>query len=246
MKNAKRFFEVCQQQMAKSLEQEEAIDQAAEMIAESMADGGVLHVFGGGHSQMFGEELCYRTGCLVPVNAILVPQYAIYPDIRLCQIMERLENTADKCLEGFVTKPQDIMLIVSISGRNPAGIDMAIAAHKKGMKVIALTSLDYTNKYASRHSSGLKLKDVSDLVLDACGIEGDAVLEDGRLPEGVRFASPSTIVGMHLLIGIMAEVVDRLLDRGVDPEIWVSGNVDHGDEWNSKYLEKYRGRIDIL
>lgn len=246
MKNAKRFFEICQAQMAKSLEQEEAIDKAADLIADSIAQGGVIHVFGCGHSQMFGEELCYRTGGLVPVNAILVPQYAIYPDIRLCQIMERMENAADRCLDAFITKPQDVMLIVSISGRNPAGIDMALAAHKKGMKVIALTSMDYTNHAVSRHSSGKKLKDVSDLVLDACGIEGDAVLEDERLPEGVRFASPSTIVGMHLLVGIMAEAVDRLLDRGVQPEIWVSGNVDHGDAWNKKYLEKYRGRIDIL
>lgn len=246
MKQARNFFEVCKQQMEATLQQEEAIDQAADLIADSMAKGGVLHVFGCGHSQMFGEELCYRTGGLVPVNAILVPQYAIYPDIRLCQLMERQEDAAYKVLDAFVTKPEDVMLIVSISGRNPAGIDMAMAAHKKGMKVIALTSMDYTSKSTSRHSTGLKLKDVSDVVLDACGIEEDAVLEDPRLPEGVRFCSPSTVVGMHLLVGIMGEVVDRLLDRGVDPEIWVSGNVDHGDAWNSQYLAKYHGRIDIL
>lgn len=246
MKRAKEFYEVCRRQMEKSLQQEEAIDQAADLIAASMEQGGVLHVFGCGHSQMFGEELCYRTGGLVPVNAILVPQYAIYPDIRLCQVMERQENAAHKVLDSFVTKPQDVMLIVSISGRNPAGIDMALAAHEKGMKVIALTSLDYTNHAVSRHSSGKKLCDVSDLVLDACGIEGDAVLEDERLPKGVRFASPSTIVGMQLLVGIMAEVTDRLLEHGLQPEIWVSGNVDHGDAWNSAYLEKYRGRVDIL
>lgn len=244
MKRAREFFEVCKAQMEATLQQEEAIDAAAKMIAESIANEGVLHVFGCGHSQMFGEELCYRTGGLVPVNAILVPQYSIYPDIRLCQVMERQEGAARKVLDAFVTKPQDVMLIVSVSGRNPAGIDMAMAAREKGMKVIGLTSLEYTNNAESRHSSKLRLKDVSDLVLDAGGIEGDAILENPKVSE--RFCSPSTVVGMHLLIGIIGEVIDQLAEMGIDPEIWVSGNVDRGDEANARYLEKYRGRIDIL
>lgn len=244
MKKAWEFYEVCRRQMEQALSQEQAIDEAAQVIAESMAQGGVLHVFGCGHSQMFGQELCFRTGGLVPVNAILIPQYSIYPDIRLSQLMERQEGAAFKVLDAFETKPQDVMLIVSVSGRNPAGIDMALAAKAKGMKVIGLTSLDYTMKARSRHSSGKRLLDVSDIVLDACGIEGDAVLSDERVSE--KFCSPSTVVGMTLLIGIMGEVIGRLADKGIDPEIWVSGNLDRGDACNQKHLEKWRGRVDIL
>lgn len=244
MKNAREFARICQQQVDEALKQEEAIDQAAAVIADSIADQGVIHVFGCGHSQMFGQELCFRTGGLVPVNAILVPQYSIYPDIRLSQLMERQENAAFKVLDAFDTRPQDVMLIVSISGRNPAGIDMALAAKAKGMKVIGLTSMDYTMKSTSRHSSGKRLYEVCDIVLDACGVEGDAVLEDPRVSE--RFCSPSTVVGMTLLIGIMGEAIEKLADRGIDPEIWVSGNLDRGDACNQRHLEKWRGRVDIL
>ena len=79
MKVMKEFYEVIEKELAASLAQEEVLNQAVEAMSETVAAGGVIHVFGCGHSQMFGEELCFRTGGLVPVNAIMIPQYNIYP-----------------------------------------------------------------------------------------------------------------------------------------------------------------------
>lgn len=238
------FFEVVQVQMQEALKQRDILDQTVEIIKNSILQQGIIHVFGCGHSQMFGEELCFRTGGLVPVNAIMIPQYNIYPNVKLSQLMERQEGVAHGVLETLTVRPEDTMIIVSVSGRNAAGIDMAIAAREKGMNVIAVSSLKYTNHVTSRHSSKKLLKEVSDVTIDLCGIPGDAVLEDPRIKE--RFASTSTVVGMSILIGVMAQVTERLADEGYDPEIWVSGNLDRGDAVNKAYIEQYHGRISIL
>ena len=133
---------------------------------------------------------------------------------------------------------------VSVSGRNAAGIDMALAAKAKGMKVIGVTSLDYSTQVTSRHSSGKMLKDVSDIVLDICGIKGDSVLYDERVSE--KFCSTSTVVAMTLLVGVVGETIQLLAEEGINPPIWVSGNLDRGDEINKEHIKNYKGRVSIL
>lgn len=238
------FVDVMSEQLRLALKQEEILDECAKTIAKTVKNDGVIHVFGCGHSQMFGEELCFRTGGLVPVNAIMIPQYNIYPKARLSQMMERCEGFAPAVLDTMNTSDADTMIIVSVSGRNAAGIDMALAAKKKGMKVIGVTSLNYSTQVTSRHSSGKLLKDVSDIVLDICGIKGDSVLHDERVSE--NFCSTSTVVAMSLLIGIVGESIQILAEQGINPPIWVSGNLDRGDEINNEHMRKYKGKIDII
>ena len=238
------FADIVKEQLDRALLQEDTLNEMSRVLADCIKAGGVLHVFGCGHSQMFGEELCFRTGGLVPVNAIMIPQYNIYPNVKLSQIMERMEGVAAGVLESMITKPQDVMMIVSVSGRNAAGIDMALAAKAKGMKVIGVTSLDYSTQVTSRHSSGKMLKDVSDIVLDICGIKGDSVLYDERVSE--KFCSTSTVVAMTLLVGVVGEPIQLLAEEGIDPPIWVSGNLDRGDEINKEHIKNYKGRVSIL
>ena len=244
MKKYMEFAQICQSQINEALKQEETMDTIAQMLKECIKNDGVMHVFGCGHSQMFGEELCFRTGGLVPINAIMIPQYNIYPNVKLSQIMERQEGVASAVLEAQNPKPQDLMMIVSVSGRKAAGIDMAMAAREMGLKTICVTSLDYSNNVTSRHSSGKLLKDVCDVVLDICGVKGDSVLYDERVSE--KFCSPSTVVAMTLLTGIVGETITLLANEGIDPPIWVSGNLDRGDRINAEHIRKYKGRVAIL
>ncbi len=244
MKKINEYIEVVEAQLHTALQQEAIIDACASQFAKTIVDGGVIHVFGCGHSQMFGEELCFRTGGLVPINAIKIPQFNIYPKARLSQLMERTEGFVGGVLDSMNISEADTMVIVSVSGRNAAGIDMAIEAKKRGMFVIGVTSLAYANNVTSRHSSSKMLHDVSDLTLDLCGVKGDATLQDARVSEA--FGSTSTVVGMSLLNGIVAECIVKLADAGMDPPIWVSGNVDRGDEANQKYMKAYKGKIDII
>lgn len=244
MKRYKEFAQIMNEQLQEALTQEDRLDECAKQLAYTVKNDGVIHVFGCGHSQMFGEELCFRTGGLVPVNAIMIPQYNIYPRARLSQMMERCEGFAPAVLDTMNTSEHDTMIIVSVSGRNAAGIDMALAARKKGMKVICVTSLAYSTQVKSRHSSGKLLKDVSDIVLDICGIKGDSVLEHKQVSE--KFCSTSTVVAMTLLVGIVGEAIQILADQGINPPIWVSGNLDRGDEINNEYMKKYKGKVDII
>ena len=244
MKRYHEFVTVMEQQLHQALQQEAILDECADILTKTVAEHGVIHVFGCGHSQMFGEELCFRTGGLVPVNAIMIPQYNIYPKVRLSQVMERQEGVAKAVLDSMETSPTDTMIIVSVSGRNAAGIDMALAAKEKGMKVIGVTSLAYSTQVKSRHSSGKLLKDVSDVVLDICGVKGDSVLSDPRVSE--KFCSTSTVVAMSLLVGLIGQTIQNLADLGINPPIWVSGNLDRGDEINNAYIKEYKNKIDIL
>ena len=244
MKRYNEFAQIVKQQLDAALLQEEVLDKCAEVIAKTIEKDRVVHVFGCGHSQMFGEELCFRTGGLVPINAIMIPQFNIYPKARLSQLMERNEGFAKGVLDTMNTSSDDTMIIVSVSGRNAAVVDMALAAKEKGMHVIGVTSLNYSNSVTSRHSSGLFLKDVSDTVLDICGVSGDAVLYDERVSE--KFCSTSTVVAMTLLNGIIGEVIQILADKGINPPIWVSGNLDRGDEINAEHMRKYKGKVDII
>lgn len=244
MKRYIEFADKMESQLHNALKQENELDMCAEIFTQTIMNEGVIHVFGCGHSQMFGEELCFRTGGLVPINAIMLPHYNIYPKAKLSQMMERCEGFASVILDTMNITKNDTMVIVSVSGRNSAGIDMAMAAKEKGMKVIGVTSLAYSTQVKSRHSSGKLLKDVCDIVLDICGIKGDAVLKDERVIE--KFCSTSTIVTMSLLIGVVGQTIQYLADQGVEAPIWVSGNLDRGDAINQKFMEKYKGKIDII
>ena len=134
MKRYAEFAAIAQEQIEEAMKQEEVLDACAQVMTDTVMHDGVIHVFGCGHSQMFAEELCFRTGGLVPVNAIIIPHYHIFPRVRYSQLMERCEGFAPAVLDTMTTSSADTMIIVSVSGRNAAGIDMAMAAKEKGMK----------------------------------------------------------------------------------------------------------------
>src|SRR5690606_21905920 len=136
-------------------------------------------------------------------------------------------------LELENTSSDDAMIIVSISGRNAAVVDMALAAKEKGMKVIALVSEQFSSKVSSRHSSGKNLKDVADVVIDIKCVEGDACLSLEGLP--TKFNGTSTVLGMTVMNALIARCIEICVDKGYNPPIYVSSNLDEGDDINKKY-----------
>ena len=241
----KKFYEIVCEQLDRQVHEEEAtIEQAAQYCADAISGGGLIHVFGCGHSQMFAMEVFYRAGGLVPVNALLHPAYALFPKAKMSTIGERVEGFADEYLNLQCTKPGDAMIIASISGRNAGVVDMAIEERKRGMKVIALTSKSFTEKVSSRHSSGKKLIDVADVVIDIKCVEGDACLSLPEMPE--KFNGTSTILSMVVMDSITSRTIELCVEKGFIPPTWVSSNLDRGDEINAAYIEEYRTKIDCL
>lgn len=239
------YYKIVAEQLGREAEEErDNIEQAAQWCADAVCKGRLIHVFGCGHSQMFAMEVFYRAGGLVPVDAILIPHMALFPKAKLSTLQERVEGFCDKVLQQHDTSPDDVMIIVSISGRNAGVVDMALEAKRIGMKVVALTSRQFSEGVTSRHSSGKNLRDVADCVIDIKCVLGDACLSI----EGMEasFCGTSTVLGMFVMESIVARTVELCSERGVVPPVYVSSNLDKGDAINDAYIKQYGKLIECL
>lgn len=239
------YYDVVKEQLEAQFQTEgDNIAKAAEHCAASVMKGRLIHVFGCGHSQMFVMEVFYRAGGLVPVNALLIPHLALFPKAKLSTIQERIEGFSQEYLALEDTDAADTMIIISISGRNSGVVDMALAAKQIGMKVVALVSRQFADSTTPRHSSGKNLKDVADVVIDIKCVSGDAALSiEGLEP---KFCGTSTVLGMSVMEGIIAQTVEICMDNGHTPPIYVSSNLDKGDKINAEYIKNYSKLVDCL
>ncbi|HDN84944.1 MAG TPA: sugar isomerase domain-containing protein [Candidatus Aerophobetes bacterium] len=222
------------------------IVKAGEMIAKSIAKGGVLHVFGTGHSHMFSEELFARAGGLIPVNAILEPSLMFQDGVFKCSFLERIPEYAAVILDRYDVRKGEIMMIFSLSGRNAVPIEMCLEAKNRGLYTIAITSLNHAKASPSRHFSGKYLYEIADLVIDNCSKVGDALLEKKGLPGTGRVGATSTITGSMILQSIVVEAVEKLIQYGKEPPLMVCPNIEGGDEHNRKVFSKYKNRLKHL
>lgn len=212
--------------------QMEAIQTASAWITESIVDGGVFHAFGSGHSYIIAAEAHGRAGGLVPVQPIYDPAEGK---------AERLEGYAATVLNQYDVREGEVLLIASNSGINAVPIEMALEAQKRGLKVVAVTSMTHTQIGASRHSSGKKLYEIADLVIDNCGIVGDAAIEVPGFPG--RVGATSSIAGAAIVNAITVQVAENLSARGIMPPILISANIAGGDEHNARIQAQYIERL---
>jgi uncharacterized phosphosugar-binding protein len=238
----KAYFQMAIQTIEKVMEtQFDVLDQAAEWITESIKHDGVLHLFGAGHSHAITEDVFWRAGGLAPVNAILDYGYTLLgggSPTRGTQL-ERLEGYSKIIMDNYDLRPSEILIVVSQSGINPGPVEAALVAKSRGLKVVALTSLEQSRNAKSRHSMGKRLFEISDLVIDNCVVPGDACIEiDSSLPKA---APLSTVVSCAILQSLVAEVAMRLYQGGYNPPIWLSANIPGGDERMWQLLEHYGG-----
>lgn len=217
--------------------QMDKIKKAAEVFAETIKKDKIIHVFGTGHSHILGIEMFVRAGGLAPVNAMLDDTALTNFGARKGGNMERLPGLAKIVWDQYSINDGDIMLIISNSGRNSVPVEMAMLAKEKGLYLIALTSLNHSKASASRHSSGKRLFELADLVLDNSVPKGDSLLDFNGVPAGPA----STISGALILNSIVAETLKILTDEGYKLPVYTSQNVDG---YNNDHLyEQYAGRI---
>ncbi|MFC0560732.1 SIS domain-containing protein [Halalkalibacter alkalisediminis] len=217
---------------------------AADKITESISKGGIVHVFGCGHSHILGEEVFYRAGGLVPVRPILVDELMLHKGALQSSTLERSHDYASSFLSKQDIRQEDSLIVVSTSGRNPVPIDVALHGKQQGAFVVGITSLDYSKNQTSRHKSGKFLCDAVDLVIDNYAKPGDGVLSLSE--SGLSFGPSSSIIGLTIINSIMVGAINRLLELGLDPPIFKSGNIDGSDEHNQKLIEQYKDRITMF
>lgn len=241
-----RYFEALLPILEQAMDsQAEIIGQVADRMAEVIAAGHLIYVFGATHAGILAEELFYRAGGLVPIVPIFGP--GLTTNVRpatLTTQMERLSGYAELLLQASGLTPHDLLLIHSVSGRNTVAIELAEGARTRGVPVVALTNVATGQAMASRHPQGLRLIDLADYIIDNCGIVGDAVVQFEGLPQ--RVGPTSTVVGAALVNALVVETVDRLLARGLEPPVFRSANVDNSEVHNARWLVHYRQQLSYL
>jgi uncharacterized phosphosugar-binding protein len=222
----------------------EAIAAAADLIAAAMASQRVLFVFGPSHAGLMVQDLFYRAGGLLPIEPIMPGGLMLNErPITRTSALERLPGFAATILADVPLLAGDVLLLASVSGRNPVVTEMCRLAHSRGARVIALTNVAYSSGVAARTGEA-RLFELADVVIDLPGRMGDAVV---ALPGLEQRAGPtSTAVGTAILQGLMIEVSARLLAQGIEPPILVSANLDGGDERNQRLFDLYRSRLSYL
>lgn len=183
---------------------------AADAIADSLVAGGRLWAFGTGHSHMMAEELWGRAGGLEGVRPILEPALMLHEGLLKSSLLERQAGLAEALLQVHDVSAGDVLVVASNSGRNAVPVELATLARARGATVVALTSVAHSRSVSSRVPGGARLFEVADVVLDTCGVPGDAVLPHSPHPVGPT----STVVGALLLQALVAEVVGILEERG--------------------------------
>jgi len=217
---------------------------AAEVIKNALKEDKLIHVFGCGHSQILVQEVFYRAGGLVPINAMLDLGTSLYAGALKTTPVERLPGYAKMLLDYYQIGKGEVLIVISTSGINPVPVEVAMGAKERGATVIAITSVEFSKSSPARHPSGKKLYQVADIVIDNLVPPGDALLS---VP-GIRtkVAPVSTIINAAILHSILSTAAKMLADEGIEPPVWLSANVPGGDEFNKRYIAKYKFRIKAL
>lgn len=225
--------------------QYDKIKKAANKMAEVVEKGNTIFVFGCSHAGIIAQELFYRTGGFALINPIFNPTLMLNTrPVTMTSKAERLERFGKDIIDESPLKSGDLIIIHSVSGRNPVVIDAAVEAKDKGAFVIAITNMEYSQRVNSRHYSGKRLFEVADLVIDNCGDFEDAAIEIKGFEQ--KIGATSTIAGAAIANAIVVEASGILHSKGIEPPIFHSANVDGGDEFNKKMMEKYKDRIYYL
>jgi uncharacterized phosphosugar-binding protein len=205
----------------------DALEQASARFADTLADGGLVHLFGSGHSVLPCQEAFPRYGSFIGLNPLTDP-HVMWHDVlgtggvRELLWLERTEGYIDKFLAHQPINAGDSMIVFSHSGRNAAGIETALYAKERGVFVVAVTSGAMLDQAAS-HSSGNRLPDVADVVIDTCAPVEDAIVPVEGWSRPVSGAS--TVLAMSLTHELIARTATALAGKGIELPTFASPTI---------------------
>jgi uncharacterized phosphosugar-binding protein len=206
--------------------QPEAIDQAAEICANSIAGDGLVHLFATGHSRMMIEELFPRHGSFPGFHSIVELSLTFHNQVvgangqRQAMFLEHIEGFGQVILRNFVFAAPDSFMIFSNSGVNEVVVDVALEAKSMGLPVIVVISVDHCKASSPKHSSGKKLLDIADVVIDNCVPAGDALVNIPNLDYPV---GPGSTAGASIVVNMFkCAVAEKLTKMGQPPKVLTS------------------------
>jgi uncharacterized phosphosugar-binding protein len=224
-------------------QEKDHMEQSVKILTEAIMSKHSIYAFGASHAGILTQELYYRAGGLMTITPIFAKEVLLDREpITLTSKMERCVGYGRTIAEAVGFQQKDVLIVHSVSGRNPVTIEMAQTAKEHGATVIGITNLQYSKQVTSRHPSNKKMYDFCDVILDNHGEIGDACVTVQGTDE--KTGPTSTVIGAIMLDSIVSETANELVRRGVKtPPIFYSANVDGGDELNKKLYEEYKDSI---
>ncbi|MBW4436728.1 MAG: SIS domain-containing protein [Pleurocapsa minor GSE-CHR-MK-17-07R] len=251
---AQRYMDAAQKIVADiRATQMDAIESAAQLCADSILQGSLVHLFGTGHSRIPVEEMFPRHGSFPGFHPIIDLSMTFHTQIvgsngqRQAMFIEKVEGLADEILKNFIFRESDTFIIFSNSGVNNVVVEMAIGAKARGMKVIAVVSVDHCTAAAPKHKSGKKLIDLADIVLDNCTPRGDALVQVDGLAYPV---GPGSTIGYAVLVNALKVAIAQKLTAAGQPPLVLTSSVLIGGQASAENFEEtyndYRRRMSIV
>ncbi len=230
--------------------QMDAIERAAEVCAQSIAGDGLVHLFGTGHSRIFVEEMFPRHGSFPGFHPIVELSLTYHNQVvgangqRQAMFLEHVEGFGQIILRNFVLSAPDCFLVYSNSGLNEVVVDVALEARRQGLPVIAVISLAHCMATPALHSTGKKLPDVADIVIDNCVPGGDALVRVAGLDDPV--GPGSTIGAAAVTNALKCRIAEKLTALGKPPMVLTSsyfiGKQASSERFDATY-DDYRARV---
>jgi uncharacterized phosphosugar-binding protein len=220
--------------------QASAIEKASGLCADAIASGGLVHLFGTGHSRIPVEEMFPRYGSYPGFHPIVELSTTFHTQVvgangqRQAMFIERTEGLAEVILANFDLGSPDAMIVFSAGGTSANSIEMAQGARRRGLPVVAVTSVAHSQASEATHSSGTRLLDHADVVIDLGTPPGDALVTVEGLDTPV--GPGSSIAAIAVVNEIKVQTAELLVGRGAMPPVLTS-SVLVGEERSSALFE---------
>ena len=219
------------------IEREECakMTEAAETVADVICRDGIIYTFGCGHSHLPCLDTFYRAGGLACVSPILDEDLMLHDGAAKSSRMEKMPGIAAEAFRRHNVTPNDLIVVISASGKNAAPVEMCECAKKTGVKLVTISSSAYIDH-------GAKLLSLGDIAVDCKVPYGDAVIDVGE----AKMGGLSTYASLFILNSILIDGAKKALAKGTVPPVYRSGNVEGGTAKNVALEERYFGRIKRL
>ncbi len=225
------------------------INTVAQVIADHIAQDKLVYIWGpGGHSNMNAMEIFFRAGGLMHISAILDEGTMLSSGALRSMAIERTPGYGKVVIEDNRIGEGDLLIIANAYGINSACLDAAFTAKERGATTIAVTSTGHADSipadHPARHPSKVNLYQACDYYIDTKVPVGDAVIELPGVPQ--KMGAISTLCNAYTLNCLIMTAAQILGEKGIEIPLWKSGNCPGGDEWNNRFIERFKGKVRLL
>ena len=209
--------------------QADALEQASQWCADAIGSDGLVHLFGSGHSRMPVEEMFPRYGSYPGFNPIAELSMTFHTQVvgangqQQAMFIERMPGLAEVILDNFRFGPRDVLIVFSAGGTTAVPVEMARGARRRGLRVIAVTSVAQSRSSDVNPTVGSRLLDEADLVIDLCTPPADALITIHGLDTPV--GPGSTVTAIAIVNSIKVRTAELLTERGSMPPVITRASV---------------------